>query len=225
VVWLDVLRGVAIILMVIFHFCYDLRYFSYVDWHVPNGEVWRNVRYFILSLFIFTAGFSVSLAYRLRWNAAKFFRHITMLVFSAILITGVSWILFPSSWIYFGVLHFMVVGCMVCVCFIRCPLVALIIALIIWLVFYMQWLPYRWPFHSVGDFLPLYTEDFVPVFPWLGVMLLGVSAADITRLKTHTVTNGFLVNMCSWLGKRSLLIYLLHQPILFSGFIVVARVA
>lgn len=223
-VWLDTLRGIAILLMVMFHFCYDLRYFSYVDWAVPNGDGWRHFRYVILSLFIFSAGFSLSLAYRTEFYTIKFIRHIAVLLISAICITSGSLFLFSDAWIYFGVLHFLVVACVVSVLFVQFSRLALCIACVLLLGSYVEWFPRRWPFYFFDHLLPMYTEDFVPLFPWLGVMLLGVGAAGFRIFRDIKVADNFLVALCAWLGKRSLFVYLLHQPILFSCFIGVSKI-
>ena len=69
------------------------------------------------------------------------------------------------------------------------------------------------------------TEDFVPLLPWLGVMLLG--AAIGLGLRTHTSSP-----MANWpspvwakplvfLGQHSLGFYLLHQPV-FWGLLYLA---
>jgi uncharacterized membrane protein len=112
-VWVDTLRGFVIVLMVIFHFCYDLRYFGYVDWQVPNGEYWWPFRYFILSVFIFTVGMSLSLAHAKRFFLRQFSRRAIQLLLAAIVVSIGSRALFPQSWIYFGILHFIfVTSCM-----------------------------------------------------------------------------------------------------------------
>lgn len=219
IVWVDALRGVAIVFMVIFHFCYDLRYFSYVSWDVPNGDIWRHARYIILSLFIFMAGFSLSLAYRYSFNGRVFFWRMVQLLLAALPITLMSWFLFPDAWIYFGVLHFMAVASALGIFFVRLPRVAFLMALLILLGAYAEWLPRRWPFYFFDTWLPSYTEDFVPLFPWLGVMLLGVGATAVIPLSKIHIPNTVMVDWLSWLGRKSLLIYLLHQPMLFAGFI------
>ena len=104
--WVDSVRGLAIVLMVIFHFCYDLRYFGYVDWNVPNGASWWPFRYVILTLFIFTLGVSLSLAHSsvIRWR--KYAVRLGQIVLAATGITLMSLLMFPNGWIYFGILHF-----------------------------------------------------------------------------------------------------------------------
>jgi uncharacterized membrane protein len=66
------------------------------------------------------------------------------------------------------------------------------------------------------------TEDYVPVLPWFGVVLLGTAAARILYGGHHTpafamrdytsVVSSALIG----LGRHSLLIYLLHQPIFMA---------
>lgn len=215
--WVDELRGIAILLMVIFHFCYDLRYFGYVDWNVPNGPHWWPFRYLILTLFIFTMGVSLSLAHGegVRWQ--KFIIRLGQLLLAAGAITLMSVYMFPDAWIYFGILHFLAVASILGMILVPVPLAALGVGLLILLFYWSDVIHSQWPF-VYFDWLPARTEDYVPLFPWLGVTFLGVGAGSIA-LKTRT--SQILFGMPEWIrfaGRHGLIIYLIHQPVMFAGF-------
>ncbi|MCP3865813.1 MAG: DUF1624 domain-containing protein, partial [Aestuariibacter sp.] len=69
---LDAIRTLAIVLMVVFHFAYDLRFFGWVDWNVPNGKGWREFRYVILTLFFVSVGASLVLGNFRKFNLKMF---------------------------------------------------------------------------------------------------------------------------------------------------------
>ncbi|MEM7127295.1 MAG: heparan-alpha-glucosaminide N-acetyltransferase [Chloroflexota bacterium] len=64
--------------------------------------------------------------------------------------------------------------------------------------------------------------DFFPIFPWFGVVLLGIAignfvySEDGRTFSLPDLSEFFPPNMLQWLGKRSLFIYLIHQPIIFA---------
>jgi len=132
-------------------------------------------------------------------------------------------VMFAKSWIYFGILHFMVIGS--CFVFLLSDVnwkLTCGLGLIILTGFFIGWLPRRWPFDYVSA-LPSYTEDFVPLFPWLGVACLGLALGQWVR-GSEAVLNRVskiaredrLGRGITYSGKRSLLIYMIHQPILFA---------
>lgn len=222
--WVDELRGIAIVLMVVFHFCYDLRYFGYVEWDVPNGTYWWPFRYLILTLFIFSMGVSLSLAHGkgIRWQ--KFGIRLGQLLLAATAITLMSVYMFPEAWIYFGILHFLAMASIVGLVLVPVPLVALGAGLLILLFYWSGAIHNQWPF-SYLDWLPANTEDYVPLFPWLGITFLGVAAGAIApRIRISQV----LPMVPGWVrfaGRHGLIIYLVHQPIMFSGFYLVTEVS
>lgn len=224
--WVDNLRAIAIILMVIFHFCYDLRYFGYVDWSIPNGPGWWQFRYLILTLFIFTVGVSLYLSHGQQFRPKPFFKRLLQIALSAVAITIMSLFLFPNAWIYFGILHFIAAASIVGIVFVSRPYMALAGAAVILMGYWMGLLNSSWPFVLFEQWLPSHTEDFVPFFPWLGVMLLGVGVMEIlvkiaAPNKKMDIPKTQATQTLAVIGKHGLLIYLLHQPILFAGFIAV----
>lgn len=221
-VWVDALRGLAIVLMVIFHFCYDLRYFGYVDWDVPNGPNWWPFRYLIVTLFVFTVGISLSLAHKQQLDLPLFLKRLVQLVAASMAITLVSILVFPDSWIYFGILHFIAAASVLGVGLVAHPKTALGLSVFFLFGFWLEVLPGSWPFEWFAFLLPDRTEDFVPLIPWLGIVFLGIGLAGILP-----VNRGFDLPMnpairpLAATGRRGLVIYLLHQPLLFAGFLLV----
>lgn len=219
---IDSIRGFAVLLMVTFHFCFDLRYFGFVEWDVPNGAGWWQFRYLILSLFIGTVGISLSLAHRGKARSAalrskSFLVRQTKLLVSALAISLMSIFVFPDTWIYFGILHFIFLASLICLPFVLVPRFALLAGLSIILAYILDWINPFWPFTYIGQYLPRYTEDFVPFFPWLGVCLVGVYLGClITTIQPRYCLKGEAGT--AFAGRYALVIYLLHQPILFAGF-------
>ena len=214
--WIDSLRGVAIVLMVIFHFCYDLRFFGWVNWDTPNGHGWWQFRYLILSLFIFTMGMSLSLAHKKAIDKKKFLVRCLQLALAASLVTVMSLFMFPKAWIYFGILHFLLAASIIGIIFTKVPLASLLIGLGIIALYWLEIVDTRIPFFMLEQYLPENTEDFVPFFPWLGVCFLGIAATHYLPLQKIEKALPKTPNILNFLGRHGLIIYIIHQPILFA---------
>jgi len=214
----DAVRGLAIVLMVIFHFCFDLRYFGCVDWNIPNGPNWRPFRYVILTLFISTVGVSLFLAHGkvIRWK--HFAKRFVWLLAAALCISIMSLYVFPNSWIYFGILHFIALASVIGLIFLRVPIIACLIGVSILVGYWVGVLPSYWPFHYISTFLPANTEDYVPLFPWLGVALLAIGVAGLVPIAKVDVPPVKPATWLAFLGRHGLIIYVVHQPILFGAF-------
>lgn len=223
--WVDALRALAILLMVVFHFCYDLRYFGYVDWSVPNGPGWWQFRYLILTLFLGTVGISLSLSHGagIRWS--KFWWRALQIGVAALAITLMSLVVFPQGWIYFGILHFILFASLICIWLVGYPLFALLVGVLVLLIHWSDLLPPAWPFHLFSEYLPDYTEDLVTPLPWLGVVLIGSWIGAQVRNTNISYLGPRLPSWLSFAARHSLVIYLLHQPILFGLFLTAARYA
>ena len=227
---LDSLRGVAVVWMVAFHFAFDLNHYGFIRQDFLRDPVWTLQRVAIVSLFLFCAGMGQALALQREPSWSRFWRRWAQVAAAALLVTLGSWLMFPRSAIWFGVLH----GIAVMLIVVRLSarwgaalwLLGLVAVLLPWLwrspVFDSVWL--MWTGLAVRR--PV-TEDFVPLLPWLGLMWWGAAAgASMQRrwpmlltvtARTHApsvLTRA--LRPLAMLGRHSLLIYLAHQPILIG---------
>lgn len=229
---LDALRGVAIVWMAVFHFCFDLNHFGLWEPRqlFTRDPFWTTQRTAIVTLFLLCAGLGQAVALQAVQGTGlaqrfdrRFWRRWGQVAGCAMLVSAGSALMFPSTWISFGVLH----GVAVMLLLTRLaaplraglwPLGALCLALphLVQHAFFdsraTNWLGLvtRKPF----------TEDFVPVLPWLGVMLWGLAAGQWLLQHRHAVLAGALpavLRPLAVLGRWSLSFYMLHQPVFIGA--------
>lgn len=222
---LDALRGVAIVWMAAFHFCFDLNHFGLLTPRqlFTADPFWTTQRTCIVSLFLFCAGFGQALAAHAGQSWPRFWRRWAQIAGCAVLVSlGSAW-MFPRSWIFFGVLHGIAV--MLIVVRLAAPLrgwlwllgaLALLAPrLVANPLFDAPWL--RWL--GLVTIRPV-TEDYVPLLPWLGVMLWGLAAGQsLLQARpgwvTAAVPSG--ARPLAALGRWSLSFYMLHQPVFIGA--------
>jgi len=224
-VLIDALRGVAIVLMVVFHFCFDLAYFGFADFDFYQDAFWLNSRTFILSLFLVLVGISLVLATSRGLNLKSYLRRLGVLIASAALISLSTWWMFGDRFVFFGVIHFIALASVVGLLFVRgvWSNMVLGIALIGLAGSYQSaWFDQPgWRWIGLMTHKPL-TEDYVPLLPWFGVVLIGVfigrklpALLAILPAAERYQENRLMASL-AWGGRHSLLIYLLHQPVLMG---------
>ena len=229
---LDALRGAAIVWMVLFHFSFDL---SHLGWLQPRQDFyrdpfWTNQRSVIVSLFLICAGLGQAVALQAGLAWPRFWRRWAQVAGCAVLVSAGSALMFPNSWISFGVLHGMTL--MLLACRLAAPLGAGLWPLGALLVALPRFVAHpffdtRWT-NWVGlvTHKPI-TEDFVPVLPWLGVMLWGLAAGQwllADGARSQVGRRALLCGPCpatlaplATLGRWPLTVYMLHQPLLIGG--------
>ena len=125
------MRATAIILMVAFHFVWDLNYFGYIRTDIPNGFFWKELRAIIVSLFLFSVGASLVYSYQGGISAKKLAWRTVKISSAALLVTLSSLFTLPEHWIYFGILHFIAVATLLLVWLVGKPKLALLLSLFI----------------------------------------------------------------------------------------------
>ncbi|KAF0813832.1 hypothetical protein IGB42_01511 [Andreprevotia sp. IGB-42] len=222
---IDALRGGAVLMMVAYHFCYDTTLFGHTHFRLLEGWGWMAWRDVIVSCFLLLAGVSLVLASQQAY--AGFGRRWLQIAAAAALVTVGSMQFFPDGYIYFGILHFVALALLIgraCVPLGRHNLWLGIAVLVAGLTLQSPiFNPKVWSWIGFVSQRPQ-TEDFVPVFPWLGVVLIGIAIGALWQ-RRGLVQPAWLARIGTgaprWLlycGRHSLLVYLVHQPILFGGF-------
>jgi uncharacterized membrane protein len=218
----DALRGAAIVWMTVFHFCFDLNYFRLIRQDFYTDPVWTVQRTCIVSLFLFCAGLGQAIAVEQGQGWPRFWRRWAQIAGCALLVSIGSYLVYPRSFIYFGVLHG--IAAMLLLLRLAAPLGA--------------WL---WPLGAIAIALPRFvqhpffdtrwtdwvglithkpiTEDYVPLLPWIGVMAWGLAAGRWAMQARAPWIQGPIarpLRPLAFLGRWSLSYYMLHQPVLFG---------
>jgi hypothetical protein len=107
---IDAWRGIACILMIFYHFCYDLNYLQIISFDFYHAPFWLGLRFLIVTLFIGIAGISLHFATVNGIRLPKIIQRTMILLSCALLISLISWFLFQKRFIFFGILHFMTVA-------------------------------------------------------------------------------------------------------------------
>jgi uncharacterized membrane protein len=209
--WLDSLRGMAVIWMIIFHACYDLRMFSFIDWDFSQG-FWYGFPRFIAFTFLFCVGASLNFGHTPRPNWKALQKRFFKLGAAALAVSIGTYFIFPSQWIFFGTLHCILVGSILGVLVVNHRKLCWI--LLTFILIFQYVLPYdiKW----VSSIIQKPSMDFIPIYPWFWAILLGIlTGPHLSRIRhlSELKSSRFL----DFLGRHSLKIYLLHQPILFGS--------
>jgi uncharacterized membrane protein len=231
-VLVDAMRGFAILLMVIYHFCFDLSHFGLAPFDFYQDGFWLNFRTLILSLFLGLVGVSLALASKTRLNVRRYLRRLILLVASAALVSLATWWMFGERWVFFGVLHFIAVASLLGLLFVRAGWLNLIagVGVILFAMQYQSaWFDTPgWRWIGLMTHKPP-TEDYVPLLPWIGVVLLGLFAASYIMqwLETHLqgIRDTALIRRLALAGRHSLVIYLIHQPLLIGALSLYVKLA
>ena len=236
---LDVIRGFSVVSMVLFHFCYDLRYIAGLNLPWFQGalqDVWRAS---ISWTFLLVAGMMCSFSHSNFRRSAKY-GAFALVIYLATTVAAVD---DPIS---FGIIYCMAACTLVAAALGRIGLAprGAVAAAVLFVLFViclrlpsgfvgvaplavrlpsalystelLSWLGFPGPRFVSGDYYPL--------LPYLFMYLTGMSIGPAVR--TRAASGDIPVVSCApleWLGRHALLVYALHQPVLLALTMLVSR--
>ncbi len=221
-IWeLDAFRGLCILGMVLVHFVYDAtELYALADWNIP---VWFSIVQRGGVLFLLISGISATLGRRS-------VRRGLIVLGAGVLVSAVTYGLYrfggfsKSVLIHFGVLHCL--GCCMILWWVfkRLPTWALLLLGLVMAAagFYLDTVvlvegPWLVPFGFV--YYGFASADYFPLLPNLGFFLLGAVLGRTVYRRKETLLpwvseKNIIVRGLCFIGRQSLWIYLLHQPVL-----------
>ncbi len=226
----DVARGIAVITMILFHFFYDLYYFGDYGVDVYSLKLLILGRFTALT-FIFLVGLSLTLSYSKSADlsqkelAFKYIKRGLKIFFYGLIITGVTYLVIPGDHILFGILHFIGVSIILAFPLLRYRKVNLLIALLV--VPLGLWVGSMTVETNILLWLGLTSSsfssvDYFPLLPWFAVVLVGLYLGKELypegkrRIDVPELSDKKPIEVMTFLGRNSLKIYLLHQPVILA---------
>ena len=229
---IDLARSFALLAMAAYHLTFDLMLFG----HLPPGFVfqgpWPLIARAIAASFLFLAGMSIWLAHGngIRWPG--FWRRLAMIAGAAVLVTVATYFSMGAQFIRWGILHAIAAGSLIGLAFLRAPVILTVTAATA--AFAAPHLGRSEVFNAPHWlWLGLSTEippmmDYEPLLPWLCPLLLGLATARLmtrSRLwdRLRPWHPGPIGRALIWPGNHSLVLYLIHQPVLFGAVYLFTR--
>ena len=223
---IDFARGIALIAMTIFHFGFDLQLLGFKEAGYIDQAHWKYFARAIASSFLFLVGFSFYLSHagKVRWQSWRM--RMLKIIAAALLITIATYFATPEQYIFFGILHAIAFASLLCLAFLKLPwlLTAIIAAGVLYMGQYGRseiFDDWYWYWTGLSQARPL-SSDFVPIFPWMAAPLLGLAFAKFAERRqwlsvmAQPQLNIFPASQIKFIGRNSLIYYLLHQPIMLG---------
>lgn len=216
----DFARGLACLSMPLYHTVYGLYSSGLTSTLWTKNTFWSLYQHLGLGTFVFVSGmaFILSTLSGVRWQ--RLGRRALKLAVIALCISLATYILMPTKFVRFGVLHFFTATILLAPLFRPLKAWAILpgMAIVAFGVYMTKAGLYPEPWLYITGLMSERPAsiDYIPLVPWFGVFLLGMGSAHFLRSPKSPSSPENWKRPIIWLGKHSLWFYLLHQLFIFA---------
>ena len=228
---IDLLRAIAIVMMITFHALYLLNYFDIHNTGVPGvpyGFWWWFPRV-TGGTFIFVAGVSLTITYSRSKRISGFMLRGLKIFAWGMGITLITWLISREGYVRFGILHFFGIAFILAPFFLRLRFINLILgAALMALGIYLQvqrvFVDFPWLLWLGLMPRGFWTMDYWPLLPWFGLFLVGMFCGKLLypqgnrRFNIHEF-NDPVTSALTLPGRHPLVIYLAQWPIVIGALL------
>lgn len=227
---LDELRGLCILMVVIYHLFYSAAVVFNIPWFKNAYPFFKSIQPALAFAFILISGISFNLSH----NNTK---RGTELLTIALAITLVTALFMPKQVIWFGILHFLAVANLFCggikKSLDKIPFVlGIILSVVLFVatynisrghlgispvainlpsVFYSTDAAMMFGVHSSN----FWSADYVPMLPWIFLFTTGIFLGRHLHKLPVFIKERHLRPL-AFVGRHTLVIYIIHQPIIMA---------
>jgi uncharacterized membrane protein len=228
---IDGIRGIAIIAMVIYHALYDINQIFYIDLSFFGVNIFQVLGYLeppFAGIFILLSGVSSRLSHSNLKRGLQLAGVAILLTIGTIIYSNISG---DNESIYFGILHFLSAAIIIFALlkpwldkiptYVSLPLwtVLFVVTFNIWGSYFID-IPGIFGFTLFAFGIPstnFFSSDYFPIVPWIFIFLIGTVLGVYVKQrrfpeKFYTTKMPFF----AFAGRNTLLIYIIHQPIVFG---------
>ncbi len=232
-IWLDELRGAALISMLIYHTIFQSTVIGCTDADILYQPVSIFFQLVAQILFISIAGISAYLSKNNIRRGGK-------VLACAIVVTIVTYLVMPENRILFGILHFL--GCMMIFYGVILKKATVLPALpmigvnsSLFFLFHFtkigdkisfflesqqiiqEWIKKKWLcFFGLPD-TDFISSDYFPIFPWIFLFFFGVFCGKyIKENEEKFLSNREGISWLSFIGRHTLIVYMIHIPVIWG---------
>lgn len=222
---IDLARTAAIAMMIVFHTAFDLQFFSIYPVAATSG-FWKIFALATASLFLFIAGISLVISREKSGTtgtamAKKFVGRGLFILGCGLLVTFATFLYLGTGYVVFGILHLIGITTILSPLFFRFWKWNIAIGILMitggWVISTLTGPAWLLPLGICPE--NFMSVDYTPILPWAGMMLIGMGAGEILypcgkhRFALPLLPHS-LGRVLTFPGRHSLVIYLVHQPMI-----------
>jgi uncharacterized membrane protein len=237
---IDILKGIAVICMVIFHlFYFPNKYgFKEIEYDTSTLKTIAKIAQFI---FIGSVGINLVLSKEASKNKNETkqeyiknnLKRVLKLVFLAGLMSLFTYFIFGDNFVKFGILHFIAFASLILFYIVDDLKIVYTLLILALLVYYLilknptifAGVPEKLAFVSGFYNLKFDSIDHFPIFPWIIVVLIGILMGNYIKENKpeipQKIKDNFVISSVANLGKKSLEIYTLHWVVLYFIYCII----